>query len=137
MRHPTETDMSDPKVFKYWSELAVQDPERFELERKEAIERVIAEAPESQQERLRRLQWRIDVERSRASNPLSACIRLNRMMLDSFYAENGFVNAINSSAASIRDILLSIQDHHVPTLQSDGDALERGKATIFSFPKKK
>ena len=85
---------SSSDFFKYWSELAAKDPERFERERREEIEKVIAEAPEERRERLRRLQWRIDRERARGSNPLSSCIRLNRMMLDFVFAENGFCNAL-------------------------------------------
>lgn len=89
----TETESSSD-FFKYWSELAVKDPERFEHERRKEIEKVIAEAPVERRERLRRLQWRIDQERARGSNPLSSCIRLNRMMMDFIFSENGFYNAL-------------------------------------------
>ncbi|HUY62794.1 MAG TPA: DUF3135 domain-containing protein [Candidatus Paceibacterota bacterium] len=88
--------------FEHWSKLATADPERFERERRKAIEEIIARAPEEQSERLWRLQWRIDMERARASNPLSACIRLNRMMLDHFYGPNGLVDALNGLADSMR-----------------------------------
>ena len=96
------THMSDPEVFRYWSELAVQDPERFERERRACIEKAVSTAPESIQERLRRLQWRIDIERARAKNPLSACIRLNQMMLDFVYVENGFVDTLQRITASVQ-----------------------------------
>jgi hypothetical protein len=75
--------------FTYWSNLAKTDPERFERERKEAIEAVILQAPLEKQQRLRGLQWRIDMERSRANNPLSACIRLNKMMMDFAFSDKG------------------------------------------------
>lgn len=71
---------SSEDFFTYWSNLAKTDPERFERERKEAIEAVISNARPQRQEYLRKLQWRIDVERSRASNPLSATIRIYGMM---------------------------------------------------------
>lgn len=85
------TDMSDPEIFKYWSEMAIKDPERFERERREVIEELLSEAPEDKRERFVKLQWRIDMERSRASNPLSSCIRLNAMMWEFVCADNGFI----------------------------------------------
>ena len=80
---------SSSDFFNYWSNLAKTDPERLERERREAIETVIASAPEHIQQRLRGLQWRIDIERSRADNPLSACIRLNKMMADYVFSNKG------------------------------------------------
>jgi len=65
-------------------------PERFEQERKDAIEAVITSAPEHLQKRLRGIQWRVDIERSRASNPLSSAIRLNKMMMDFAWSDKGF-----------------------------------------------
>jgi hypothetical protein len=59
---------------------AQEDPEAFEAMRLAAIEEVINRAREANRERLRRLQWRIDQERRLAKTPLSACIRLSRMM---------------------------------------------------------
>jgi hypothetical protein len=66
--------------FDAWMKTAKEDPERFEAMRQAAIEEVIGRAPEASRERLRRLQWRIDQERRLAKTPLSACIRLSRMM---------------------------------------------------------
>jgi Protein of unknown function (DUF3135) len=67
-----------------WSELARSDPEAFEQRRKQAIEALIAAAPEHRRQRLRALQCRIDLERRRSSNPLGACIRLSNLMWESF-----------------------------------------------------
>lgn len=66
--------------FDIWMKTAQEDPEAFEAMRLAAIEDVINRAPEANRERLRRLQWRIDQERRLAKTPLSACIRLSRMM---------------------------------------------------------
>ncbi len=85
--------LSDPEVFKFWSNLAVTDPMRFEEERKKAIEKVILSTSSEQQERGRRLQWRIDIERAKASNPLSAAIRLNRMMWNFVCSPTGLIAA--------------------------------------------
>lgn len=66
--------------FDTWSEMARNDPQAFERMRLEAIEAVIASAPEYNRERLRRLQWRIDQERRLARTPMAACLRISRMM---------------------------------------------------------
>lgn len=67
-----------------WSTLAKDDPEAFERKRIETIEALISSASPELQPRLRGLQFRIDMERSRSSSPMGACVRINRMMWDSF-----------------------------------------------------
>jgi len=80
--------------FDEWTALAQFDPEAFEVRRKRMIETAIAQAPRHMQPRLHALQWRIDMERARASNALSACIRLSNMMWQMAYGRNGLVTAI-------------------------------------------
>ena len=75
-------------------ELARTDPEAFELYRQYVIEALIARAPERNRQHLRRLQWRIDQERKRAPNPTAACVKLYRMMWDSFAGECGLIDTI-------------------------------------------
>ena len=70
--------------FDYWLDLAQRDPERFESLRIETLETHINRASNTQQTRLRRLQWRIDQVRQRAKNPLAACISISDMMWDTF-----------------------------------------------------
>ncbi len=70
--------------FEVWAELAKSDPEAFEHKRRETIDAFIASTPAEGQQRLRGLQFRVDMERSRASNPLSATIRISNMMWNSF-----------------------------------------------------
>ncbi len=70
--------------FDDWAALARSDPDAFESRRREAIQSIIDGAPVEQQARLRGLQFRIDLERSRSTTALSACIRLNRLMWDQF-----------------------------------------------------
>ncbi|MDA8382705.1 MAG: DUF3135 domain-containing protein [Betaproteobacteria bacterium] len=77
-----------------WMALARSDPEQFEKRRAQAIDEVINSAPAHIQRRLRGLQWRIDLERSRAGTPLGACVRLYSMMWDFVCAENGFLAAL-------------------------------------------
>ena len=73
--------------FKYWSELARNDPGQFEREWRETIERKILSSSERNRERLRQTQWRINMEYERASNPLSASIRAFEMMRAFILAE--------------------------------------------------
>jgi hypothetical protein len=75
-------------------ELARTDPEAFEQYRQAVIEALIARAPERNRQHLRRLQWRIDQERKRASNPTAAFLKLYRMMWDSFAGESGLIDTI-------------------------------------------
>jgi hypothetical protein len=79
-RTPARLDLAE------WERLAREDPPAFERRRREAIEAVIAHAPEAMRPRLRGLQFRIDLERMRAKTPLGAALRLHSMMWDKFQA---------------------------------------------------
>lgn len=66
--------------FDYWSKLA-KDPEAFEVAREAEINKHIASINDSNaQERMRRLQWRVEMERKRSSSPLNAASRIYDMM---------------------------------------------------------
>lgn len=82
--------------FESWMTLAQTDPEEFERRRLKEIEATIAQAPEYMRDRLRRLQWRIDMERRLCKTPLAACIRLYSLMWDFVFAENGFLATLNA-----------------------------------------
>jgi len=82
--------------FDEWANLARQDAAAFEQRRREVIEQFIAEAPEHLRERLRRLQWRIDAERSRYKHPLKSCVMIYNMMWDTVYGEHGLLPALNA-----------------------------------------
>lgn len=75
--------------FDSWSKLARSDPEAFEAKRAQVIEQMIQRMPVHKQQRMRCLQWKIDQVRARASNPLSACIKLSDMMWDSLAGPGG------------------------------------------------
>ncbi len=60
--------------------LALQDPIKLETLRQSWVEDIINKAPEHFQRRLRGLQFQIDMERQKASNPVSSCVRLSQMM---------------------------------------------------------
>jgi len=64
--------------------MAEQDPQALERLRSELVENLIAGAQdEVLKQRLRGLQFRIDLERERSTSPLSACVRLSQMMHES------------------------------------------------------
>ncbi len=102
---------SVPFVFEEWAALARTNPEAFEQQRQQYLESFISGIPSKQRNRLERLQWRIDMERNRAATPLSACVRISRMMMESVYGQAGLVSAIKgevrrdaASAAKVIDI---------------------------------
>lgn len=90
----------EPWNFDDWMALGRSDPMAFEERRRRVIEEAIARAPQRMRPRLSALQWRIDMERSRASNPLSACIRLYNMMWKTLCGENGLISAIGDLTAT-------------------------------------
>ena len=98
-------------------ELARTDPEAFEQYRQDVIEALIARAPERNRQHLRCLQWRIDQERKRAPNPTAACVKLYRMMWDSFAGDRGLVGHL----------------YHAQDLCRNGNAAAPATASILSF----
>lgn len=74
--------------FDYMIGLAQSDPSEFERMRMNAIESYIATLPSERQQRMRRLQWRIDQER-RNHTPMGACLKLSKMMWDHVLSPEG------------------------------------------------
>jgi hypothetical protein len=91
--------------FDEWKKLAEENPEAFEFTRQFMIDSLIKQAKEA--DRLKRLQWRIDMERRRSKNPMSACVRISSMMLDSFYADTGLAGVLQGrySTKSAGDVV--------------------------------
>lgn len=86
--------------FDAWAALAKRDPEAFETLRTQALEEAIGRAADPErQERLRRLQWRIDMVRTRAGTPLAACINLYNMMWDSVLRPRGMLDGMRQLCA--------------------------------------
>ena len=81
--------------FEEWAALAKSDPEAFEAKREQAIARFIEQASPHMQNRLRGLQWRIDMDRDRSANPLSSCMKIFNQMWSSVYGESGLLDALN------------------------------------------
>lgn len=81
--------------FDEWRVLAETDPEEFERRRRDVLEACIAEAPQRSQVHLRRLQWRIDMERRyHWRSPLVATRRIFNLMWNSVYAEGGLLPSL-------------------------------------------
>jgi hypothetical protein len=78
-----------------WFDLAEKDPDAFEDMRQRVIEEYVASAPPRLQQRLRRLQWRIDQECRLAGTPLAACIRLSHLMWERVTGPNGLLDSID------------------------------------------
>jgi hypothetical protein len=80
--------------FDEWLQLAKDDPEAFEKRRLQAIDALIAETSGEQQQRLRGLQWRIDMERRKYRDSLVRCQKVFSMMWSSVYGDNGLLQAL-------------------------------------------
>ncbi len=86
--------------FDEWVRLAQDDPEKFEQLRRERIEQMMAQVPESMRQRIEGLQWQIDQARDRSKNPLASCIKISSMMWDSVLGDAGLVQTIEDLGKS-------------------------------------
>jgi hypothetical protein len=98
--------------------LASQEPEKLENLQKTWVNSVITNAPENFQRRLRGLQFQIDMERERASNPISSCIRISQMMHEGLanlrevlnQPENDTLEESNVTSAAVLHFPLALTD---------------------------
>jgi hypothetical protein len=81
--------------FEEWQKLAESDPEAFELRRQQEIESLITSVPSNRQQRLRGLQWRVDMERQKTRDPLLGCQKVFNLMWKSVYGDHGLLQALN------------------------------------------
>jgi len=82
--------------FDEWAALARTDPQAFEARRVALIEDYLGQFPNPEQQRLRGLQFRIDMERRRARTPMAGCLRLSAMMWDSLLGDQGLKHALDA-----------------------------------------
>ena len=108
--------------FEHWAELARKDPEAFEALRMEAINEVIEQAPPHIRQRLRGLQFKVDMERRRCRTPLAACIRLSGMMMDALYdqllpalrqLDGSSPCAVPAAAIAVRDNIVQFPERRM------------------------
>jgi hypothetical protein len=74
-----------PMDFEHWVDLAMNDPEQFELMRQAAINEFLESVSAERRLQLQRLQWRVDRVRERCTTPMAATIAISEMMWDAFY----------------------------------------------------
>ena len=120
---------NSPFNFDEWMELYKRDPALFEKKRREETGKAISAAPPHLQQKLRRLQWKIDMERGRASNPLSACIRLNKMMMDEMYKDGG----LRDSLVLLRESILRFMGKPINKVSVHGKTSMPREAKILPF----
>lgn len=83
--------MNEGIDFDSWQDLACSNPEAFEAKRRDLVNAVIDQVPKSRQHRLRCLQWRIEKVCETSSNPISASLRLSRMMWESIDRQQALI----------------------------------------------
>ena len=72
-------------TFEEWADLATSDPQEFEKLRQDNITALIESAPLPRQQRLRGLQWQIDLIRERhKDSSMAACIAISELMWETF-----------------------------------------------------
>ena len=103
--------------FDEWLQLARSDPEAFEKRRQQAIDELIATVSSEKQQRLRGLQWRIEMERRKYKDSMVRCQKVFSMMWASVYSDNGLLQALQGKTAA--------QGH-----KTDG---RRGRASVLEF----
>lgn len=77
--------------FDRWSEMAQQDPEKFEAMRQQLISDLLAQTPPHLKQRMIGLQWQVDQIRRQASNPMTACLRISQRMWANVLEEKGWL----------------------------------------------
>ena len=82
--------------FDAWKQLFETDPVAFETRRQEIIDCAIRRASANTQQRLRGLQWRIDVTRRRYKHPAVSSAKLFEMMWQKVYGTNGLLDVLTS-----------------------------------------
>lgn len=109
--------------FDYWCKLAKENPDVFETVRKQEIEKHIATLGDSRtQERLSKLQWRIEMERARAKNPMDAAIRIYDMMWET----------VGKNFELIQELVEIVEPGNV---QTKSIADKRPQAKVLQFSK--
>ena len=115
----TSQNKSSDFDFDYWCNLAKKDPEAFEAARQEKINGYIEGiGSESTQERMRKLQWRVEMERKLSKNPMDAAIRIYDMMWES----------VGKNFEAIQELA----DHFKPQ-QDQESANKRKPAKVLKF----
>ena len=115
--------MKELPEFEEMMRLAKEDPEKLEELRSNYINEIIEAAPKHQQNRLKGLQFQIDMERRKAKTPLAACIKISEMMHESFM--------------ELRDALNDLQKlNKGQTISKTSEEIDKVSAKILGFKSK-
>lgn len=96
--------MSDFPTFDELMKLAQDNPEKLEAYRQEQIEKLINEAPENSQRRLRGLQFQIDAQRKiHHDSPMGSCMTISKMMHESFSELRTWLNQVTGANDPLRN----------------------------------
>ena len=79
-------------------DLVEHSPEEVERILRANIEKIFENASEDQVRRLKGLQFKIDAQRQLAKNPVDSCLRVSRMMHDSFSELNTALNNFSENS---------------------------------------
>ena len=75
--------------FDRWSQIAQQDPEKFEAMRQQLLSDLLAQTPPHLKQWMIGLQWQVDQIRKQTSNPMAACLRISQRMWANVLEEKG------------------------------------------------
>lgn len=78
--------------------LADENPDELEKLRQMFCEKIIADAPDRYKNRLKGLQFQIDMIKRRSKNPLHCCIEISRMMMDNCFSMQQAIEGIGDPA---------------------------------------
>ncbi|KGJ89597.1 DUF3135 domain-containing protein [Colwellia psychrerythraea] len=78
-------------------DLAENSPDKLESILRKNIEAIIEKTSGNHRRRLQGLQFQIDAQRQLAKNPVDSCIRISRMMHESFLELNRALTNFNNS----------------------------------------
>ncbi len=108
--------------FEVLKRMAQENPEGLEALRHKLIGELLDRASPEQRRRLEGLQFRIDMERRLAANPLAATIKLSSMMRDSLLRLQQAVNNPDSlmTAPARNAAVLAFPQRDVRTATQDG-----------------
>lgn len=69
--------------FEVLVEMAKKEPDKLEALRQKMVDEIIDDAADTARQRLMGLQFRIDMVRRKAANPLAATVKITEMMCES------------------------------------------------------
>ncbi len=96
--------MSDLPNFDTLVKLAQENPEELERLRQEQVSKIINDAPEKTRHRLKGLQFQIDAHRTiHEDSPMGACIKISKMMQESFAELRGWLNHLSDLQDPLRN----------------------------------